>query len=54
MDKVADLQELVSLSEDKLEQVLGNSSNASLLWGFLHTKLGIKAKGMQKKSRPHV
>jgi len=48
MNKVANLQELISLSADNLDQVLGNFQ-CQLLWEFLHTKQGIKAKGIQKK-----
>lgn len=37
LDGVKDLQELVSLSQPQLEQLLGNSTNASLLFSFLHS-----------------
>lgn len=37
LDGVRDLQELVSLSQPQLEQLLGNSTNASLLFSFLHS-----------------
>ncbi|CAI8009793.1 DNA repair endonuclease XPF [Geodia barretti] len=37
LEKVKDLQELVSLSQEQLEQLLGNSNNASLLFSFLHS-----------------
>jgi DNA excision repair protein ERCC-4 len=37
LDGVRDFQELVSLSQTQLEQLLGNSSNASLLFSFLHS-----------------
>ena len=52
MDQVEDLQELVKLSEDQLESVLGNDANAKVLWSFLHTQLkkvdsGNKAKNKQ-------
>ena len=36
-EKVSSLQELVSLSLEQLEDLLGNSSNASLLFSFLHS-----------------
>ena len=38
MDKVKDMQELVSLSEKELENILGNDVNAGLLWNCLHTQ----------------
>ena len=38
MDKVKDMQELVSLSEKELEHILGNDVNAGLLWNCLHTQ----------------
>lgn len=38
MNKVKDMQELVSLSEKQLEGILGNDSNAHLLWNFLHAE----------------
>ncbi len=38
MSKVKDMQELVSLSEKQLEGILGNDTNASLLWTFLHVE----------------
>lgn len=37
LDGVKDLQELVSLSLPQLEQLLGNSTNAYLLFSFLHS-----------------
>ena len=37
MNKVKDMQELVSLSESQLEGILGNDTNAKLLWNFLHS-----------------
>ena len=39
MDKVKDLRELASLSEGKLESILGNDANAKLLWSFLHSEV---------------
>ena len=39
MEKVKDLQELVTLSEKSLEVILGSDANAGLLWSFLHTEL---------------
>ena len=39
MNKVKDMQELVSLSKRQLEDILGNDSNAKLLWNFLHSEL---------------
>ena len=38
MNEVKDMQELVSLSEKELEKILGNDTNAELLWNALHTK----------------
>ena len=43
MDHVRDLQELVSLPEERLAAILGNDGNASLLWSFLHSELKIAA-----------
>lgn len=42
MDKVSDFQELVSLSVKELDTILGNSTNASLLWNFLHNDTSVK------------
>ncbi|XP_065904706.1 DNA repair endonuclease XPF-like isoform X2 [Dysidea avara] len=39
LNQVKDMQELVSLSQDKLEEILGSDSNAHLLWQFLHSNL---------------
>ncbi len=49
MDKVCDLQELMSLSEGELEKILGNSTNAGLLHLFLHSKLNSSHKKETKK-----
>ena len=34
LNKVKDMQELVKMSQHKLEQILGSDSNAQLLWQF--------------------
>ena len=39
MEKVKDFQELVSMSERELNEILGNDTNAKLLWNGLHGKL---------------
>lgn len=39
MNKVKNLQELVSLSKTELTNILDNDSNAELLWNFLHSEL---------------
>ena len=39
MNKVKNLQELVSLSKADLTNILDNDSNAELLWNFLHSEL---------------
>jgi hypothetical protein len=39
MNKVKNLQELVSLSKAELTNILDNDSNAELLWNFLHSEL---------------
>ena len=39
MNKVKDMQELVSMSKQQLEEILGNDANAKLLWNFLHSEL---------------
>ncbi len=39
MEEVKDLQELVNISEERLESILGNDANARLLWSFLHSEL---------------
>ena len=39
MNKVKDMQELVSMSKQRLEEILGNDANAKLLWNFLHSEL---------------
>ena len=33
------MQELVKMSQHKLEQILGSDSNAQLLWQFFHSDL---------------
>ena len=38
LENVKDFQELVILSEKKLEEILGNNVNAKLLWNCLHNK----------------
>ena len=49
MNEVSDLQELVSLSENDLERLLGNNANAKLLWTFLHTELQVTARTRSRK-----
>ena len=49
MNKVKDLQELVFLTEGQLEDILGNDSNAKLLWNFLHSEPKV-----QDKSGPKI
>ena len=39
MEKVKDFQELVSLSEAQLNDILGNDTNGKLLWNGLHGNL---------------
>lgn len=52
MEKVKDLQELCSLSRESLSTILGNDSNASLLWTFLHSQLKLDTKqGQRSKTR---
>ena len=52
MDKVKNLQDLIRLSEQELERLLGNDSNAHLLWTFLHSDLEsqIATKTFNKKN----
>ena len=38
MEKVSDFQELASLSVNDLNLIMGNDTNASLLWNFLHSE----------------
>ena len=38
MDKVSDFQELASLSVNDLNLIMGNDTNALLLWNFLHSE----------------
>ena len=33
------MQELVKMSQNQLEQILGSDSNAQLLWQFFHSNL---------------
>ena len=54
MNKVKDLQELVSLSEGQLDRLLGNDSNAKLLWSFLHTQSQVTTRSSQGKKRSWV
>jgi len=54
MDRVKDLQELVTLSEKQLEDILGNDANAALLWSFLHTDLKDTAKKHDSKHKTRV
>ena len=51
MDKVKDLQGLIGFSEQELEHLLENDSNAHLLWKFLHSDLEtqIETKPSSKK-----
>ena len=39
LNKVKDMQELVKMSQNQLEQILGSDSNAQLLWQFFHSNL---------------
>ena len=41
MNKVKNLQELVSLSKADLTSILDNDSSAELLWNFLHSELQV-------------
>ena len=38
MNKVYNLQDLVSRTQQDLEEILGNDVSAKLLWNCLHTK----------------
>ena len=51
MEKVKDLQELVSLSQEELEEILGNDANAKLLWNFLHSELEVTPSSRSKSVR---
>ena len=51
MEKVKDLQELVSLSQKELEEILGNDANAKLLWNFLHPELEVTPGSRSKSAR---
>jgi len=51
MSKVKDLQELVSLSQKQLEEILGNDANGKLLWTFLHSKLEIVPSSKTRSAR---
>ena len=51
MNKVKDLQELVSLSQKQLEEILGNDANAKLLWTFLHSELEVALSSRTKSVR---
>ena len=49
MNKIGDLQELVSLSEGQLDRLLDNDANAKLLWSFLHTQSKVTTTTRGKK-----
>ena len=51
MEKVKDLQELVSLSQKELEEILGNDANAKLLWNFWHSELEVTPSSRSKSAR---
>ena len=51
MEKVKDLQELVSLSQKELEEILGNDTNAKLLWNFLHSELEVTPSSRSRSVR---
>lgn len=51
MDQVKDLQELVTLSEERLGAILGNDASASLLWSFLHSELNLSSSKTSSKLR---
>ena len=36
MNKVKNIHELSQLSEERLKEILGNASNANVLWDFFH------------------
>ena len=50
MDKVKDMQELVSLSKRQLEEILGNDTNSNLLWNFLHSEIGTQTTSAKIRS----
>ena len=41
MNKVKDLQELVTLGKAELSNILENDTSAELLWNFLHSEMQI-------------
>ena len=49
MNKVKNLQELVSLSKVELTKILDNDSSAELLWNFLHSEIQLSS--VTKKSK---
>ena len=51
MNKVKDLQELVSSSKKELEDILGNDVNAQLLWDTLHTKQSLVSSSSSSKTK---
>ncbi len=51
MNKIGDLQELVSLSEGQLDRLLDNDANAKLLWSFLHTQSKVTTTTTRGKKR---
>ena len=48
MNKVKDLQQLVSLSKAELSNILDNDSSAELLWNFLHSELQVHSNNTRK------
>lgn len=44
MSKAKNVHELSQMSKDHLEEILGNSNNAKLLWEFFHndSKLNVE------------
>lgn len=48
MNKVKDLQELVSLTKEDLNNILENDSCAELLWNFLHSEIQLHSNTVKK------
>lgn len=49
MNKVENIAELSSLSQESLTELLGNSGNAELLWKFLHQQGGVMEESTNQK-----